>query len=147
MVLVRYPYSDTGQVLDAGTGEVVTMKDRQIPVWSSAGGERIGAWDRYVENYWITDIEGVTRDQLSGRSDPVHATTLSDPGLGLERGVFHVDSFHLESGEMARFDGVDGSISFPRERAVLSPLARMVSGAVVLTYLSEEDERYAAGLN
>lgn len=147
MVLVRYPYSDTGQVLDAATGEVVTMKDRQIPVWSSAGGARIGVWDRYVENYWITDPEGETRDQLSRRSDPVHATTLSDPGLGLERGVFHVDSFHLESGEMARFDGFDGSISFPRERAVLSPLARMVSGAVVLTYLSAENKRYAAGLN
>lgn len=146
LVLVRYPYSDTGKVLDVSTGEVVTMQDRRIPVWASDDGSRIGVWDRYVENYWIIDLEGETQNQLSGRSAPVHESTLSDPGLGLEQGVFHADSDLLESGEVARFDGFESSFSLHRDRSVVHPLVRLVPGAVVLTYLAEGDERYAIGL-
>ena len=147
LALVRYPDSDTGQVVDVPTGEVVTLQNRKIPVWASDDGLRVGVWDRYVENYWITDLEGETQKQLLERSEPVHDSTMSDPGLGLEQGVFHADRSLLDPGEVARFDGFDGSVSFYRDRSVVHPSAHLVPGAVVLTYLAEGDERFAVGYN
>ncbi|GAA1092178.1 hypothetical protein GCM10009642_34020 [Nocardiopsis metallicus] len=146
MVLARYSHFDSGQVIDAFKGESLITDGREIPIWVSDDGSEIGLWDRRVENYWIKDHDGRIKRQLNGRGESVVRPILADPGIGLRQGILLTDRVFLEDGELALFEGFDHSVSIPSDRVVAWSSGHLAPGSVVVTYNSNNDERFAVGL-
>lgn len=148
-LLVRYSHEHLGQVVDPHSGIVVTTEEGQVPVWATHDGERIGVWDRGARGYGMVDSQGRMVEEAYDRSGTVSVPGAVEPPVGLEEGVVHFDGQGRGGTEFAVFDDGQNLVPFSVDDALArssSPKAVSVPGAVAVTYIDSEGDRYVVGL-
>ena len=90
ILLVKYPYENTKQLLDVISGEVIE-EGRRAVIWSSRDGSRVGFWDIESNDYVIEDFSEGIVESLSEYKSHVPGSVLGGGGLvGLEGGVVYL---------------------------------------------------------